>query len=228
MQNNSTGMLATRIPVAVVPSPPRCPSWKIHTIAPKAALSESMLSTNAFSGIITLPVSRNSTANMITAMSPSTTGNRDVMASTLSRLTCAVPANSTSAPAGALDCVQAVELGLGGFGEQRRGAAHRQVRAAAGNLDRRHPGHVGHAGQIRCVPVDLGFGQTTGVGHHDGHGGRGVVGELGAHLVTDLVGRRGRPAAPDRRGTPTSPRGTGHRAAGAARRPPTRRGGRAA
>ena len=59
-----------------------------------------MFSTNAFSGIITLPVSRNSTANMITAMSPSTTGNRDVMASTLSRLTCAVPANSTSRPPG--------------------------------------------------------------------------------------------------------------------------------
>jgi hypothetical protein len=69
-------------------------------MAPKAALSESMFSTNAFSGIITLPVSRNSTANMITAMSPSTTGNRDVMASTLSRLTCAVPANSTWRPPG--------------------------------------------------------------------------------------------------------------------------------
>ena len=100
MQNNSTGMLATRMPVAVVPSPPRCPSWKIQTIAPKAADNESTFSANAFSGIITLPVSRNSTANMTTAMSPSTTGNRDVMASTLSRLTCAVPANRTSRPPG--------------------------------------------------------------------------------------------------------------------------------
>ena len=100
MQNIRTGMLATRIPVAVVPSPPRWPSWKIHTIAPNAALSESTFSTNAFSGTITLPVSRNSTANMITAMSPSTTGNRDVIASTLSRLTCAVPVNSTWRPPG--------------------------------------------------------------------------------------------------------------------------------
>ena len=34
MQNNSTGMLATNVPVGVVPSAPRWPSWKIHTIAP--------------------------------------------------------------------------------------------------------------------------------------------------------------------------------------------------
>ena len=101
MQNNNTGIFATRTPVAVVPRPPRCPSWKIHTIAPNAADSESTLSTNAFSGIITLPVSRNNTTNMITAMSPSTTGSRDVMASTLSRLTCAVPANSMLRPPGA-------------------------------------------------------------------------------------------------------------------------------
>ena len=47
-----------------------------------------------------LPVSRNSSTNMMTAMSPRTSGSRDVMASTLSRLTCAVPVMSTCLPAG--------------------------------------------------------------------------------------------------------------------------------
>ena len=95
MQNSSTGMFATNVPVDVVPSAPRWPSWKIHTIAPNAAVSESMLSTNAFSGTTTLPVSRNSSTNMMTAMSPRTNGSRVVIASTLSRLIWAVPVIST-------------------------------------------------------------------------------------------------------------------------------------
>ena len=49
-------MLATSVPVGVVPSAPRWPSWKIHTSAPNAAVSDSTLSTNAFSGSTTLPV----------------------------------------------------------------------------------------------------------------------------------------------------------------------------
>ena len=93
-------MLATKIPLGVVPNAPRCPSWKIHTIAPNAAVSERTLSTNAFSGITTLPVNRNSRTNMMTAISPSTSGNRDAMASTLSRLICAVPVKSTCLPPG--------------------------------------------------------------------------------------------------------------------------------
>src|SRR5690348_3822981 len=100
MQNNSTGMFATSVPVGVVPSAPRCPSWKIHTNAPNAAVSDKTLSTNALSGNITLPVSRNSSTNVITAMIPRTIGNRDVIASELSRLTCATPVNSTCCPAG--------------------------------------------------------------------------------------------------------------------------------
>ena len=100
MQNSSTGMLATSVPLAVVPRPPRCPSWKIHTIAPNAALSERTSSANAFSGITTLPVSRNSSTNMITPISASTTGRVEVMASTLSRLIWAMPVNSTAAGAG--------------------------------------------------------------------------------------------------------------------------------
>src|ERR687892_310142 len=57
MQNISTGMFATMVPVGVVPSPPKWPSWKIHTSAPKDAVSDKTLSTNAFSGSTTLPVS---------------------------------------------------------------------------------------------------------------------------------------------------------------------------
>ncbi len=101
MQNNSTGMLATRVPVDVVPSAPRLPSWKIHTIAPNAADSDRMLSTSALTGSTTLPVSRNSSTSMITAISPSTSGSREVIACTLSRLIWAVPVNSTVRPPGA-------------------------------------------------------------------------------------------------------------------------------
>ena len=138
MQNNSTGMLATNVPVGVVPSAPRWPSWKIHTIAPNAAVSERTLSTNAFSGMTMLPVSRNSSTNMMTAMSPSTSGSRDVMASTLSRFVCAVPVMSTCLPAGAWHRVQAVELRLRLVGEQRSRAVDGEERAA-GELVRRAP-----------------------------------------------------------------------------------------
>ena len=100
MQNNSTGMLATRVPVGVVPSAPRWPSWKIHTSAPNAAVSDKTLSTNAFSGRTTLPVSRNSSTNVIAAITPSTSGSREVIASELSRLICATPVSCTGWPAG--------------------------------------------------------------------------------------------------------------------------------
>jgi len=58
MQNNNTGMLAFSVPLGVVPSAPRRPSWKIHTIAPNAAISDNRLHTNACSGITALPVSK--------------------------------------------------------------------------------------------------------------------------------------------------------------------------
>ncbi len=87
MQNNSTGRFATSVPVGVVPSAPRWPSWKIQTRAPNAADSDNTLSTKAFSGRMTLPVSRNSSTKVMAAITPSTSGNRDVMASELSRLT---------------------------------------------------------------------------------------------------------------------------------------------
>src|ERR1700712_3833409 len=101
MQNNRTGMLATSVPVAVVPNALRWPSWKIHTRAPNAAVSDNTFSTTAFSGSVTLPVKRTSNPNVMIAITPSTQGSRVVMASTLSRLTCAMPANWTVRPSGA-------------------------------------------------------------------------------------------------------------------------------
>src|ERR1700736_55506 len=100
MQNRSTGMFATSVPVDVVPSAPRCPSWKIHTSAPNAAVSDNTLHASAVSGRTTLPVSRNNSANVITAIKPSTSGSHVVMAATLSWLIWAVPVISTARPAG--------------------------------------------------------------------------------------------------------------------------------
>src|SRR4029078_11748064 len=102
MQNSNTGRFATSVPVDVVPSAPRWPSWKIHTSAPNAAVNDKTLSTNAFNGNTTLPVSRNSSTNVIAAMIPRTIGSRDVIARELSRLICATPVSCTCWSAGGL------------------------------------------------------------------------------------------------------------------------------
>ena len=100
MQNNSTGMLATRVPVDVVPNAPRWPSWKIHTIAPNAADSDRTLSASDLSGSTTLPVSRNSSTSVMTRdqsehqRQPGGDGVHGVA------VVCAVPVNSTVAAAG--------------------------------------------------------------------------------------------------------------------------------
>src|SRR3954465_592341 len=102
MQNNSTGMLATSVPVGVVPSAPRWPSWNIHTSAPNAAVNDNTLSNNAFNGSTTLPVSRNSSTNVMAAIAASTSGSRSVMPLELSLLTCATPVSCTAFPSGVL------------------------------------------------------------------------------------------------------------------------------
>src|ERR1700737_2257900 len=102
MQNRSTGMFATSVPVDVVPSAPRCPSWKIHTTAPNAAVSDNTLSASVLTGNNTLPVSRNISTNVTTPITVSTSGNRAVTASTLSRLTCVTPVICTVPPLGAV------------------------------------------------------------------------------------------------------------------------------
>ena len=48
MQNNSTGMLATSVPVDVVPNAPRWPSWKIQTSAPNAAVRDKHVEQQCF------------------------------------------------------------------------------------------------------------------------------------------------------------------------------------
>ena len=100
MQNSRTGMFATTVTLGVVPSAPRWPSWKIHTSAPNAAVRDKTLHISALIGITTLPVSRNSSTKVIAAITPSTVGSRSVTASTLSQLTCAIPAIWTDLPAG--------------------------------------------------------------------------------------------------------------------------------
>ena len=58
------------------------------------------MSTSAFSGSTRLPVSRNSSTKVITPISAKTSGNREVMACTWSRFTCAPPPIRTLRPAG--------------------------------------------------------------------------------------------------------------------------------
>jgi hypothetical protein len=58
------------------------------------------LSTRAFSGKTTLPVSRNNNTNVIATISVSTMGSREVTARTVSRLIAAVPVSSACRPAG--------------------------------------------------------------------------------------------------------------------------------
>ena len=100
MQNMSTGMLAMSVPVVVLPSPPRLPSWKIQTIAPNVAVSENTLSTSAFTGSSTEPVSRNNRMNVVTTMTTNTSGRWSMMLLTLSMFCCARPLNNVSAGAG--------------------------------------------------------------------------------------------------------------------------------
>ena len=64
------------------------------------AESDKTLSSNAFSGNTTLPVSKNSSTNVIAAITASTAGSREVIASQLSRLICAIPVICTCWPPG--------------------------------------------------------------------------------------------------------------------------------
>ena len=103
--------------------------------------------------------------------------------------------------------VQPLELGVGCLGKQRRRAADGQECAAVGQpggrgrrshpvsaherpAGRRHRRHVGNPRQVGGVPVKIRRAQATGVGDDDGHRRRGIVREIGAQLVTDLMRRR--------------------------------------
>ena len=114
-------------------------------------------------------------------MRPSTSGSRDVIASTLSRLTWAVPVSSDVTAAGAGHRVQAVELGLRRVGEQRRGAVDGEKGAAVrpgrwaptavrrSAVDERagrrgHRRDVGHPRQVGGVSLDVAGADAVGVG----------------------------------------------------------------
>jgi hypothetical protein len=86
--HNSTKIVATSVPVAVVPN---APSWKIRSRAPKVAESDKTLSCYAFNGNTTLPVPTISNTKAAAAITASTMGSRDVISSQLLRLICAIP-----------------------------------------------------------------------------------------------------------------------------------------
>ena len=100
MQNSNTGIFGTSVPVTLVPSPPRWPSWKTQTSAPNAAVSDKTLSSNAFNGSTTLRVSRNSCTKVTIAITPSTIGRRELIAAALSRVIWAIPVSWTRSPEG--------------------------------------------------------------------------------------------------------------------------------
>ena len=208
MQNNSTGMLATSVPVGVVPSAPRWPSWNIHTSAPNAAVSDKTLSTNAFSGRTTLPVSRNSSTNVIAAITPSTSGSRDVIACELSRLICAIPVTCTGFPPGGLTACNAsswaseASVNSGAVLPMVRNALPSFIPVAAEGGPARLPSTNVPVGadtddtsatrdSRRGVLVQFGRRNAGGVRDDDGDVGRRVDGEIVAKLVADLTCRQG-------------------------------------
>ena len=59
------GMVGSMVPVGVkLSSPDRWPCWKIHTIAPNVAVSDSAFITMALTGSTTDPNARNSSTNV--------------------------------------------------------------------------------------------------------------------------------------------------------------------
>ena len=79
MQNISTGVVASMVPVGVKPrDSERWPSWKIHTMAPNVAVRLSRLSSTAFTGTSSPPNIRNSKTKVTSAMMPPAQGRRPI------------------------------------------------------------------------------------------------------------------------------------------------------
>ncbi len=96
-QNIRTGSVVSMSPVLVKPSrPERFPSWKTQTNAPNIAVRLRALSTTAWSGMSTLPVSRKTRSSVTTTMIASAQGSLSAMASLESTRTAAVPVTETS------------------------------------------------------------------------------------------------------------------------------------
>ena len=98
MQNNSTGVLATKVPwtsCRAHPGDRPGRSTPAHrTRRQRQHVENQRLDRHDAAA------SRNNSPNVITAIRPSTAGSRDVMASTLSRLVCAMPVRSIGRSAG--------------------------------------------------------------------------------------------------------------------------------
>src|SRR5262245_19958527 len=101
MQNISTGVELSSVPVAVNPSAPaKWPSWNTNAIAPNVADRLSRFSTMALIGTSTLPVIRNSTTKVTSAINPAASGTRPKMADFESTSWAEGPATSVSNGAG--------------------------------------------------------------------------------------------------------------------------------
>ena len=144
---------------------------------------------------------------MIAAISPRTNGSREVIASTLSRLTCAVPVKSPSRPPVPGDGVQAAELdpelseNSGAVLYNREEAALPSASESARPPSRRPapPRDPLRTGRSRYCA------QTAGVGTTMVTAVRRAVEELSAHLVTDLAGRMQAAVVRGRQGAPLHP-----------------------
>lgn len=96
-QNIRTGSVVSMSPVLVkASSPERFPSWKTQTTAPNIAVRLRALSTTAWSGMSTLPVSRKTRSSVTTTMIARAQGSRSAMASLESTRTAAVPVTEVS------------------------------------------------------------------------------------------------------------------------------------
>ena len=91
------GVLASMVPVAVKSrASDRCPSWKIQTMAPNVALSDSTFSTSALSGMTTEPKRRKRSTNVMPAMIARASGMRSNSAALASTSCADCPVTSTS------------------------------------------------------------------------------------------------------------------------------------
>ena len=96
------GIVGSMEPVGVNRSKPdRWPHWKIHTMTPNVADSESTFITIAFSGSTNEPNARNSSTNVETHTSRAIQGSVAPRLASSSTSPAVVPPTSTVAPGGA-------------------------------------------------------------------------------------------------------------------------------
>src|SRR6266496_1346288 len=101
MHDSSTGIEVSMVPVEVKSSrPDRWPSWKMKTMAPYTADSDSRLRISALIGMTRLPVIRNSSSRVAPAMTATAIGSRSLIAALVSTSWAEGPPTSTPNGAG--------------------------------------------------------------------------------------------------------------------------------